>query len=171
MGEVAGFSTMIGEPCFSGAHTGRLAQSSRWSTGSALLPAAFGRGGQEGALQHIASDLTHVVAWLGVDKNATRAIGAPCSVPSSTAASQLRPIGRADTIATWISFSAASLRSENTPSGRRIASGRPDPREETGPPHRTRFKAGSVQSPPVKRTGYITFGSFNKLNKMTPEVI
>jgi len=36
---------------------------------------------------------------------------------------------------------------------------------------RTRFEAGPVQSPPVKRTGYITFGSFNKLNKMTPEVI
>src|SRR5208282_1559676 len=36
---------------------------------------------------------------------------------------------------------------------------------------RTRFEAGPVQPPPVKWTGYITFGSFNKLNKMTPEVI
>jgi predicted O-linked N-acetylglucosamine transferase (SPINDLY family) len=36
---------------------------------------------------------------------------------------------------------------------------------------RTRFEAGPVQSPPVKRTGHITFGSFNKLNKMTPEVV
>ena len=36
---------------------------------------------------------------------------------------------------------------------------------------RSRFEAGPVQSPPVKRTGYITFGSFNQLHKMTPEVI
>src|SRR5271155_3580643 len=36
---------------------------------------------------------------------------------------------------------------------------------------RTRFEAGSVQKSPVARTGYITFGSFNQLHKMTPEVI
>jgi len=36
---------------------------------------------------------------------------------------------------------------------------------------RTRFEAGPVQPPPVERTGCITFGSFNQLHKMTPEVI
>src|SRR5208282_5347290 len=36
---------------------------------------------------------------------------------------------------------------------------------------RTRFEAGPVQKSPVEQTGYITFGSFNQLHKMTPEVI
>ena len=36
---------------------------------------------------------------------------------------------------------------------------------------RTRFEAGPVQPPPVKRTGYITWGSLNNLNKVTSEVI
>ena len=36
---------------------------------------------------------------------------------------------------------------------------------------RTRYEAGPVQPPPVNRTGYITFGSLNKLSKMTPQVV
>jgi protein O-GlcNAc transferase len=36
---------------------------------------------------------------------------------------------------------------------------------------RSHFEAPLVQPPPVERTGYITFGSFNQLHKMTPAVI
>src|SRR5271165_3853522 len=123
---------MIDEPGFFDARPGRLLKPSRWSTGSALLAAAFGRGLQEGALQQIASDPTHTVACQGVDE---MHVGDRRTVEHGR---EPTPTYRSGPTRSPRGIPSPRPRSEERPRPPESESalGRPDPREEAGPPHR-----------------------------------
>src|SRR5271166_2571915 len=127
---------MIDEPGFFDARPGRLLKPSRWSTGSALLAAAFGRGLQEGALQQIASDPTHTVACQGVDE--MHAVDRRTRQRTRRARPRATPTYRSGPTRSPRLIPSPRPRSEarpRPPEGE-SALGRPDPREEAGPPHR-----------------------------------